>query len=166
MKRFGPVACCATPRNGGSLFREREVSGVVIRASWGGRVLVLGVCFLGVLLTAMVGCGKTGEQLGPEVIIQVVLDACREARHAEVIRYFSVGDVRALSVPGPMVAFLDRISDNGNAVTFEVRDRKEQGSILQLQITTYSDQELKEPLRTSVWSFEKVGRGWVITGVR
>lgn len=118
-----------------------------------------------VLLLGTVGCGKAAAPTPPEAIIQAVLDACQNGDYSAAARYFEGGQERLRSSPDWAKSFLDRISDRGNAQAFQVEERKERGDTIQLQITTYSDEGMEQPLRLSTWSFVKTRRGWVISQV-
>jgi hypothetical protein len=123
------------------------------------------VALLMLWIVGVAGCGRQASLPQPESLIRSVLLACQQAEYAEAARYFEGGPERLKSSPQWVRDFLDRISDKGNAVTFEVQDRLERGDTLQLQIITYRDEKKATPLRTSTWSFAKTKSGWIITKV-
>lgn len=118
-----------------------------------------------VFLIGAIGCGRTVRLHEPEDVVASVLVAVKESRYAGAVQYLKDGPNHYETSSEAVRAFLDRITDKGNAVTFEVRDRQENGDTVKIQITTYSDKEKKNPLRTSVWHFAKTKSGWIITRV-
>jgi len=124
-----------------------------------------GLVILMTLVAMLAGCGRAASVTTPESIIEAVFAACREAKYADAVPYFEGGPENLESAPQWVRDFMERISDRGNALTFEVIDRMERGETLLLQINTYSDAEMKSPLRTSVWHFTQTKSGWIVTEV-
>ncbi|MFZ5823409.1 MAG: hypothetical protein ACOY94_03570 [Bacillota bacterium] len=125
----------------------------------------LAIVVLMTMLMIITGCGRSANPVTAETMIEAVLAASREGDFDAAARHFEGGPKRFQTPIDWRRAFFDRISDNGNAQTFTVRERQESGDTLKLHITTYSDEEMKQPLHRSVWSFAKSKSGWVITQV-
>lgn len=119
-----------------------------------------------VVLLGTTGCGRSSDLSTPEEIIKAVLAASKDGDYKAAARFFEGGQDRFRSSPDWMREYLDQITDKGNAKAFKVRDRMERGGNLHLQIATYIDDEMKQPLSVSVWSFVKKGSGWLITRVQ
>ncbi|MFZ5823401.1 MAG: hypothetical protein ACOY94_03530 [Bacillota bacterium] len=101
----------------------------------------------------------------PEEAVEQVLQAAYKGQVGGAARYFEGGLQVWEHSPSWMEQYLDRVTDRGNAVAYKVQVEAMRGEVAMLQISTYSDHEQTNPLRTTVWHFVREGGGWVIRKV-
>lgn len=101
----------------------------------------------------------------PEEAVKETLQAAHRGQYQQAALFFEGGRQVWEHSPTWVEQYLDRITDRGNALAFEVLAQGTHGEDRLLQLTTYTDQERTNPLRTMTWHFSRKGSGWVIRKV-
>lgn len=119
------------------------------------------------IIVALTGCSSAKSRaLEPDEIVTQVLADCRAGAYEAVADRMKDGPSMWKKQPGLVRDFVDRLCTNGQAKSFQVHERVPQGEEgLALHLTTFTDSDHKEGLRTMTLVFARQGEQWILAKV-